>query len=422
MRNYLRYWTDMIRYALSGGALYFAWLGVLLVLIGIGFAAYLVQLRAGLGVTNLSNQVSWGVYIANFTFLVGVAAAAVLLVVPTYVYHRKDIKEVVLIAELMAASAIVMCLLFVTVDLGRPERFLHLLPGFGHLNLPRSMLAWDVVVLTGYLILNLHVPGYLLYKLYRGQTPAKSLYLPFVFLSIIWAVSIHTVTAFLYGGFGGRPFWNTAIMAPRFLVSAFASGPAILIIVFMVIHKFTDVEVKDSIFKFLRRVVSITLPINFFLLGCELFKEFYTGTTHAASAHYLFFGLHGKGMLRPYIWAGLFMGVSAMVIFWVPRLYNDRRWMIGGSVLCIFGVWIEKGMGLIIPGFIPTPTGDIVEYTPSAIEFLVSLGIWALGAFIFTVMARVALAIQHGKLRAPDNWTKESETTGVEAAGPVELA
>ncbi len=420
MKNYLRYWTDMIRYAFTGNALYFLWLGFLLVLIGAGVVAYMVQLKVGLGVTNLSNQVSWGAYIANFTFLVGVAAAAVLLVVPTYVYHREDIKEVVLIAELMAASAIVMCLAFVTVDLGRPERFLHMLPGFGHLNFPRSMLAWDVVVLTGYLILNLHVPGYLLYRMYQGRKPAKQLYLPFVFLSIAWAISIHTVTAFLYGGFGGRPFWNTAIMAPRFLVSAFASGPAILIIVFAVIHKFTDVEIKDSIFKFLRRVVAFTLPINFFLLGCELFKEFYTDTTHAASAKYLFWGLHGKGMLRPYIWGGLAMGILAMVVFLVPRLYNDRRWLIGGSVLCILGVWIEKGMGLIIPGFIPSPTGDIVEYTPSAIEFLVSLGIWALGAFLFTVMAKVALAIQYGKLRAPDA-KPPAESTGVEAAGPVEL-
>lgn len=402
MRAYFSYWGAMLRFAVRGDGRYYAWLGLLGLLIGGGVAAYIRQLQLGLSVTHLSDQVSWGAYIANFTFLVGIAAAAVLLVVPTYVYHRADIKRVVLVAELMAASAMIMCLLFVTVDLGRPERFLHLMPVIGRLNFPQSMLAWDVVVLMGYLLINLHVPGYLLYQLYRGREPKKALYLPFVYLSIFWAVSIHTVTAFLYGGFGGRPFWNTAIMAPRFLISAFASGPALLILVFYAINRFTDHEVPQSITKFLRKVLSITLPINYFLLGCELFKEFYTGSAHAASAHYLFFGLHGHAMLAPYIWGGLTIGVAAMVIMLVPRLHERTPVLLIGCVLCILGIWVEKGMGLIIPGFIPSPTGDLVEYSPSAIEFLVSLGIWALGAAIFTVFAKVALAIQSGALREPE--------------------
>ena len=401
MSDYLTYWKDMIRCAARGDSRYYAWVAFLFLLVGAGVAAYITQIRVGLGVTHLSNQVSWGAYIANFTFLVGIGAAAVLLVVPTYVYHRKDIKAVVLVAELMAATAMIMCLLFVTADLGRPDRFLHMLPFFGRLNFPRSMLAWDVIVLTGYLLINLHIPGYLLYQRWRGRDPSRRFYLPFVFLSIFWAVSIHTVTAFLYSGFGGRPFWNTAIMAPRFLVSAFASGPALLIIVFAGIDRFTDVRVADSIFKFLRRVVSFTLPLNYFLLGSELFKEFYTGSAHVASANYLFFGLHGHGMLVPYIWSSLVLGVVAIAIFVVPRFHADRRVLLIGCVFCVVGIWIEKGMGLIIPGFIPTPTGDLVEYRPSVIEFLVSLGIWAFGALLFTAFAKVSLAIQYGRLRHP---------------------
>ncbi len=345
MSTYLQYWRDMLRCAASGGVRYYAWLGFLGLLVAMGLSRYLDQLEHGLSITNLSDQVSWGVYIANFTFLVGIAAAAVLLVVPTYIYHRSDIKKVVLIAELMAASAIVMCLLFVTVDLGRPERFFHLLPFVGKLNLPGSMLAWDVVVLSGYLVLNLHVPGYLLFQSYRRKEPAKWLYHPFVYLSIFWAVSIHTVTAFLYGGFGGRPFWNTAIMAPRFLVSAFAAGPALLIIVFWAIDRYTEFSISGNIFKYLRRIVSIALPINYFLLFCELFKEFYTDSTHAVSADYLFFGINGHGMLVPYIWAGLALGVTAMLIFWIPKLYKNPIWMGVASVFCIIGVGIEKSTG-----------------------------------------------------------------------------
>jgi len=399
MTTYYQYWVDMIRCALSGGRLYFRWCGFLLLLSVVGVGAYAMQLNEGLIVTNMSNQVSWGAYIANFTFLVGIAAAAVLLVIPTYVYHRDDIQEVVLIAELMAAAAIVMCLLFVTVDLGHPERFIHMMPFIGRLNFPSSILAWDVIVLSGYLVLNLHVPGYLLYKRYLGEKPESGYYLPFVFMSILWAVSIHTVTAFLYAGFGGRPFWNAAILAPRFLVSAFASGPALLIIVFTMIDRFGGLSIRPTIFHFLRRMISFTLPLNFFLLGCEVFKEFYTDSVHVSSAQYLFFGLHGHTMLVPYIWSGLLMGCIALVIFLVPRFYKRQELLILGAILCVVGIWIEKGMGLIIPGFIPSPAGDLVEYAPSWVEFLVSLGIWAFGALLFTVMARVAIAILYGRLQ-----------------------
>ena len=400
MIDYLRYWRDMVGYALRGSALYLGWLGLLVAGVVVGGLAYSHQLDVGLGVSNLSDQVSWGAYIANFTFLVGVAAAAVLLVVPTYIYGRKDIKQVVLIGELMAVSAMVMCMLFVTVDLGRPDRVLHLAPGVGRLNFPRSILAWDVIVLSIYLLINMHVPGYLLYKRYHSQEPSKRYYLPLVLLSILWAVSIHTVTAFLYSGLGGRPFWNTAILAPRFLVSAFASGPALLLLALSIVRRYGVLPVQESVFQYLSRIIAFALPANFFLLGCELFAEFYMGTAHTASAEYLFFGFHGHGMLVPYIWSGLAMGMVAMVIFVVPSLREHPVLSRVGAVLCIVGVWIEKGMGLIIPGFFPSQSGDLVEYGPSWTEGLVCLGIWSLGALLFTLFVRVASAIQQGELRA----------------------
>jgi len=399
MREYLAYWTAMTRYAVRGSADYHLWLGGLMVVIVAGAVAWGIQLRDGFIVTNLSDHVSWGAYIANFTFLVGVAAAAVLLVVPAYLLHRQDVKEVVLIGELMAVSAIVMCLGFVTVDLGHPERVLHMLPGFGRLNFPYFILAWDVIVLSGYLLLNMHLPGYLLYKRYKRETPAKALYLPMVFLSVGWAVSIHTVTAFLYSGLGGRPFWNTAILAPRFLVSAFAAGPAILLIAFLAINRTKAMKIGDSVFDMLRNISAFMLLLNYFLLGCEVFTEFYTGAAHSISARYLFFGIAGHGKLISYIWAGIALGGSAAVVFLVPALRNTRL-LVAACLAATVGIWVEKGMGLIIPGFIPTPSGDLVEYGPSLIEFFVCLGIWALGAFVFTVLAKVAIAIQEGHLCA----------------------
>lgn len=399
MGDYLIYWGKLVKFSFTGGKRYFAWMFILSSLVVAGVIAYSQQVKYGLVATNMTDFVSWGAYIANFTFLVGVAAAAVLLVVPTYMYHREDVKEVVLVGELLAVSAIIMCLLFIMVDLGRPDRFWHLLPLWGNLNLPMSVLAWDVVVLNGYLLLNLHVPGYLLWMKYQGKEPAKNLYLPFVFLSIVWAVSIHTVTAFLYSGLGGRPFWNSAILAPRFLVSAFASGPALMILIFEVIRRYTKYEVKQSVTDLLKNIIKWVLPINLFFLGCEVFIEFYTGSLHAASAYYLFFGLDGHNMLVPYIWTAVLFSCTAATIFAVPKLRNRPVLVWIASIITVLGVWIEKGMGLIIPGFIPSSLGDLVEYTPSIVEFFVCLGIWALGALIFTLLARVALGIQTGELR-----------------------
>ena len=399
MKAYITFWIRMFGCALKGGTEYYIWNSILSIIALVGVIAYARQAEYGLIVANLSDQVSWGVYIANFTFLVGVAASAVLLVFPTYILHNKDTKQVVLIGELLAFSAVVMCLLFIIADLGRPDRVIHMLPFFGRLNFPVSVLAWDVVVLNGYLFLNLHVPGYLLYKKYKNEEPNKWLYVPFVLISVFWAVSIHTVTAFLYSGLGGRPFWNTAVLAPRFLVSAFAGGPAILMIVFALINAFTNFPVRDQIFDLLKKILMIFLPINLFLFGSEIFKEFYTDNAHTISMQYLFFGIHGHGMLRRYIWSSLILSIISLVIIFTPKLRSNQQVLLAGCFMTIVAIWIEKGMGLIIPGFIPTPLGDLVEYTPSLVEFFVSLGIWAFGALLFTILAKVAIAIQTGELR-----------------------
>ncbi|MGZ3703069.1 MAG: sulfate reduction electron transfer complex DsrMKJOP subunit DsrP [Bdellovibrionota bacterium] len=396
---YIKFWFRMIGFALRGGPRFYLWMGALLVLMSTGAVFYLDQFARGLIVTNLSDQVSWGAYIANFTFLVGVAAAAVLLVVPAYVYHHKPTKDIVLLGELLAVAAIMMCLMFILVDMGRPDRFLHVLPYFGRLNFPRSVLAWDVIVLNGYLLLNLHISGYVLFMKYRGRAPSPFFYLPVVFLSILWAVSIHTVTAFLYSGFGSRPFWNEAILAPRFLISAFAGGPAILTIAFRSIQRFTKMPISEDVFTLLKRIVAITMPVNLFLLFCELFKEFYTNSTHVASARYLYFGLHGAHMLQPFIWSAISLDLLALAVFLIPRLRDNNKIFLAASFMAVVGIWTEKGMGLIIPGFIPSPLGDIVEYTPSLHEFFVCLGIWATGLFIYTLLAKVAVGILTGDLK-----------------------
>src|SRR5450759_2521713 len=246
IRNYLVFLRRCAGIAFVGDWRYYTWMGVLTVICLLGIHAYCEQFVNGLIVTGMSDEVSWGVYIANFTFLVGVAAAAVMMVIPVYIYNNDEMHDLVIFGELLSVAAIFMCLAFVTVDLGRPDRFWHLIPGIGQLNFPASMLSWDVLVLNGYLLLNVHICGYLLYCRYRGRVPGKWFYIPFVFIAIVWAVSIHTVTAFLYVGLGGRPFWNSAIVGPRFLASAFTAGPALIILALQVVRRVTATPVGEA--------------------------------------------------------------------------------------------------------------------------------------------------------------------------------
>jgi Ni/Fe-hydrogenase subunit HybB-like protein len=408
MQTYLRYWLDMVTYTLRGKGAFRAWIGLLLLLVGVGAYAYSFQARFGLVVTNLSDQVGWGAYIANFTYLVGVSDAAILLMIPAYIYGNMEIRAVVMLGMMLAIAAIVAALLFIVADLGRPENFLHLLPVIGRLNFPKSVLAWDVLFCNGYLALSLHVPGYLLYAKYLGKKPLKRYYLPFIGVSIVWAVSVHTVTAFLYSGLGGRPYWNTAVLAPRFLVSSFACGAAILILMFTVVSRVAQVEVLPRVYAYLKRILVYTLIMNLFLLGAEVFKEFYTDSAHVAAARYLFFGLHGHGMLVPYIWSAVLMEFVALGILLAGSLRELPRLTLLACAFVAVGIWIEKGMGLVIPGFVPSPLGDIVEYTPSWIEGLVSLGIWALGALLFSIFAKIAIGIMSGDLNVRNHGAPDS--------------
>jgi molybdopterin-containing oxidoreductase family membrane subunit len=395
-----RFVTDGLREMLRGGAVYWRWLGALALVVAIGLVAYVRQLQDGLVVTGMSDQVSWGFYIANFAFLVGIAAAAVLLVIPAYIFHRQDVKSVVLLGEGLAVAAVLCAMLFVVVDLGRPERAWHLIPFIGRFNWPTSLLAWDVVVLNGYLALNLALPFYVQYCHYRGREPLLRVYFPVVLLAMAWAISIHTVTAFLFSANPARPFWHTALLGPRFIASAFVSGPALIIVVMQVIRRVTDYPVRTSVIDMLALVMTVSLQISLFFVIAELFTDFYNETSHAGSMRYLFFGLDGLASLKPWIWTALALNVVAVLILSVHRLRRSPATLNLACGLAFVGVWIEKGMGLVVPGFVPTPLGEVFEYTPTLRELAIALGIWAFGAIVFTLLAKASIAIELGRVRA----------------------
>ncbi|MEK6701948.1 MAG: sulfate reduction electron transfer complex DsrMKJOP subunit DsrP [Planctomycetota bacterium] len=394
MRQYLNFLYRCFRLSLVGDGRYYAWMFVLSVFILLGINAYCKQLVYGMGVTGMSDQVSWGLYIANFTFFVGMAAAATTLVIPVYVYRNRKLHDLMIIAQLFAVSAIIIALLFVVVDLGRPDRFHHMMLRF---NFPISMLTWDVISLNGYLALNLHICGYLIYCSYCRRLPGKLFYIPFIFVAIGWAFSTQLVEAFLYCGLGGRPFWNSAVIAPRLVASAFAAGPSFIILSLQIIAWNTGYHAPDKAFLTLRNVMRAAMSASMFLLAAELFTEFYTDSAHVASATYLFFGLKGHFALVPWIWTAITLNMGGLVLLFVSKR-RSRGALNLACVMTIIGVWIEKGMGLVIPAFVPTPLGEIVEYTPTINELLVSIGIVAFGLLIFTILVRVTIPVLAGRL------------------------
>lgn len=359
-----------------------------------GLYAYSKQATHGLEVTGMSNIISWGFYISNFTFLVGVAAAAVMIILPAYMFHDPDFHRVVIIGEGVAVGALVMCLSFITVDLGGPLQAWHLIPGIGQFNFPSSILAWDVIVLNGYLLLNAFVPMYILYSHYMGRKADERKYRPFVFLSIFWAFSIHMVTAFLYQGLPARPFWNNPLMGPRFLASAFAAGPSLIILVLAVIHNFTDYKIEKKIFNKLRLIIVISAIVNLIMLFSEVFKEFYFPTHHSISAMYLFFGLDGHNSLVPWIWTSVSFNLLATLVLAFNPGDNNPKILLPACVVLFTAVWMEKGIGLIVPGLIPSPLGEVVDYLPTWVELGVTLGIFCLGITVVTLLIHPALIIE----------------------------
>ncbi len=391
--NFIRFIKESFQILIRGSKRYYLWLAFLFTLIIVGSTGYIEQLKQGLLVTNMRDPVSWAFYIGNFTFLVGVAAAAIMLVIPAYIYNWKPLKEVVIFGELLAISAVIMCILFVIVDVGNPLRLWHMIPLIGKLNVPSSLLAWDSVVLTLYFFLNLIIVGYLIYTLFYKREYNRRLLTPLILFSIPVAIGIHTVTAFLYNGFAGRPYWNSALLAPKFLASAFCSGPAVLIILFQILKKTTTFEIKDEAIWKIAELMAYAMFINLFFFFAEVFKEVYSDTEHLVHLKYLFKGVGENRDIVTYGWASLFISFIAFLLFLIPATRKNVVTLNIGAILIWFGVYIEKGIALLIPGFTPDSLGQIYGYRPSLVELKVSMGIFAIGFLIFTFITKIAIAI-----------------------------
>lgn len=380
----------MLELAIKGSRRYYGWMVALLAVIGVGFVCYLWQLSFGLGITGMSRDVSWGFYIAQFTFLVGVAASAVMVVLPYYLHDYKAFGRITILGEFLAVSSVTMCILFVLVDLGQPMRVMNVILH----PTPNSILFWDMIVLNGYLFLNI-VIGWNVIEAERNGTRPPAWVKPLIYISIPWAVSIHTVTAYLYCGLPGRGFWLTAILAPRFLSSAFASGPALLILLCLIIRKLTRFDPGKEQIHSLSLIVAYAISVNVFFFLCEVFVVFYSNIPeHMDHIKYLFFGLHGQGVLVPWMWTSIILMVVAIILLVNPSTRKNDSILIVACLAVFIGTWIDKGLGMISGGFVPSPLHYVNEYVPTLPEIAIALGIWGTGFFILTALFKMAVTIK----------------------------
>jgi molybdopterin-containing oxidoreductase family membrane subunit len=380
----------MLETALKGSKKYWVLVLVLFGLHGVGATAFLYQFTKGLTVTGMSRDVSWGIYIAQFTFLVGVAASAVMVVLPYYLHNVKEFGKITILGEFLAVSAVSMCLMFILVDLGKPTRMLNVILH----PTPNSILFWDMVVLNGYLFLNI-VIGWVVLSAERKEVPPPKWIKPFIYVSIPWAVSIHTVTAFLYAGLPGRHFWLTAIMAARFLASAFAAGPALLILLCLIVRKVSKFDPGKVAIQKVSKIVLYAMIISIFFVLLELFTAFYSqipGHTHAFV--YQFVGLHGHGNLVPWTWAFAILAVIATLMLLVPSIRENETTLAIACALVFISLWIEKGITLVITGFIPNPLERITEYVPTIPEIAITIGVWGTGFLVLTILYKVAVSVK----------------------------
>jgi molybdopterin-containing oxidoreductase family membrane subunit len=381
----------MLEKAVVGSRRYWIWVGCLLAVILAGFLCYLLQLQVGLGITGMSRDVSWGLYIAQFTFFVGVAASAVMVVLPYYLHNYKAFGKITILGEFLAVSAVTMCMLFIFVDMGQPMRVLNVILH----TTPHSMMFWDMVSLSGYLFLNALISYVMLESEREGVAPPHWIK-PIILLSIPWAVSIHTVTAFLYNGLPGRAFWLTAILAPRFLASAFAAGPSLLILLAMVIRKLTKFDAGSEAIQKLALIVTYAMLINVFFVLMEVFTSLYSNIPADAShLKFLFVGLDGNTELVPWMWTSVTFALLSLVLLIVPRYRKNEKLLAFTCVIVFLSLWIDKGIGLIIGGFVPSPLETVTSYVPTLPEITIVASIWAIGMLMITVFYKIALSVRH---------------------------
>lgn len=380
---------SLIENALEGNRRYRLWLSALAVLVFAALLQWIHEQRVGLGVTGLSRDLPWGLYIGQFVFFVGLGASAIVVVLPFYLHDWKAFAKITILGEILGMVSVFMAMLFIFVSMGRPMRLINVLR-YPH---PHSLIFWDLLVLSGYVALNAVIIVNLLAAAQQEVAPPRWIK-ALVLLSLPWAVSIHTVTAFLLCGLAARPYWMTALLAPRFLASAFTSGSALLVLLLLLLRRLKVFDAGDDAVRKLGAIAAYFLMVHIFFNVVEIFTTFYGGIPREIEhIQYVFGGLGGDPVLTASMWLSSLLAPAALPLLIAPALRRRPAILALACTFTFVSIWLDKGFGLMIGGFEPSPLGAITAYTPTLPEWSIVAGIWALGAFLITVLYKVAISV-----------------------------
>jgi molybdopterin-containing oxidoreductase family membrane subunit len=385
----------MLQAALKGSRRYWGFLFLLLGFIAVGFACWLREHHLGSGPTSgLSRDVPWGLHIGQLTFFVGVAASAVMVVLPYYLHNYKDFGRLTVLGEFLAVSAVIVAMLSVFTIMGQPGRVFNVLLH----PTPNSIIFWDMVVLSTYLALNLICGWTALSAERQGVAPPKWVK-PFIYLAILWAPSIHMVTAFLYAGLPGKHHWLTALQAVHFLATAFAAGPALLILLSMILRKVSRFDPGTKAIQKLAEIAIYALILHLFFIVLEFFTAFYSRSPgHMQSLEYLYVGLEGHKALVPVMWSSSLLAVLGLILLAVPASRHNDKALAVGAVSIFFSIWMDKGLAFIVAGFIPNSFEKITEYWPAPNELMVAVGVLAVGTLVLTLLYKITVSVKEEQI------------------------
>ena len=389
------------------------WLAALPVGMAAGLGAWVYQLVNGLAVTNMRNPMMWGLYITFFMFFVGLSAGGLIVASAGRLFGARSFKPITRLAVLEATVAVMMAAMFLLPDIGRPDRVWHLFR-YPHFTSP---LIWDVLIVTIYFLLSLtYVWLYSRADLARagsrlafGTRAAEADLLRderyksrLAWVALPAAILLHSITAWIFGLQVSRGFWYTALMAPLFVASALVSGTGLMILLSLILRRTGRVSFGDGLVSSLGGLLGAFIAVEAFFVFSEMLTAAYPGAAFEADpvARLL------SGRYAPFFWFEVVVGlVVPLVIVAFVRTRRSMGWVAVASVLAIVGIFVHR-FNIVLNGLsfatVPYPPGVPIGtsqaagtgsftltqfYYPSAIEWLVALGVLSLGAAIFTAAA-----------------------------------
>ncbi len=389
------------------------WIGLLLILIAAGVAAFAYQFATGLVVTGMRNTVMWGNYILFFMFFVGLSAGGLIVASAGRLFGVKAFKPITRLAVLEATIAVVLAATFILPDLGRPERLLNIFLFFN----PTSPMIWDITIVIVYMGLSaFYVWLYARADLARRgswlalgtgtseRTLAREerLKSAMAWVALPAAILLHSITAWIFGLQISRGFWYSSIMAPMFITSALVSGMGLVILLALVLRRLGRLRFEDDLVAMLGGLLGTFIAVEAFLVFAEYLTASYPGAPEGAAVARMLVGPYA-----PLFWFEVGVGLGLpFVVLAIRRLRRDPRAVAAASGVAILGIFVHR-LNLVLNGLsyanIQLPPGLPVGvdqgagtsfatsywYVPTAVEWLIVAGILAFGALLFTIAVRV---------------------------------